>query len=235
MQRIRAATATAALLTHDASLGEGVVSLLADDDTTVGVHGSIGALTSALTAELPDVLIVDDRLAHDAEEEIRQLRRRQPSIHVLYIGVSSDERCVALLGWGADDAITDQSPTMLPRLQAAMRRARTVNAASRIALGDIVFDRESRRVWVAGTEVELTPHEFSVVDCLFWYAPKPVGVDTLADFVWGDVDDAKKRSLVHAYVSLVRKKIQRSAQVVIRFVRGAGYHFTPRPDDDGAT
>ena len=232
MQRIRAATATAALLTHDSSLGEEVVALLADETTTVGVHRSVDALMPALAGELPDVLIVDDRLTHDAAGDIRQLRRRQPSIHVLYIKVPSDARCVALLQWGADDAITDHSPTMQPRLQAAMRRARTMNAAARIAVGDIVFDREARRVWVAGNEVELTPHEFSVVDCLFWYAPKPVGVDTLADYVWGDVDDAKKRSLVHAYVSLVRKKIQHSAQVVIRFVRGAGYHFTPRPDDE---
>ena len=100
----------------------------------------------------------------------------------------------------------------------------------RIAVGDIVFDRESRRVWCAGREVSLTPHEYGVVDCLFWHAPKPVGVDTLADFVWG-VDATtcpeNRRTLVQVYVSYVRKKLAQSAQVAIRFARGAGYEFAP--------
>ena len=98
-------------------------------------------------------------------------------------------------------------------------------------MGDIVFDREARRVWCAGREVALTPHEYGIVDCLFWHAPKPVGVDTLADFVWGDQESTNKRTLVQVYVSYVRKKLSASAQVMIRFARGAGYEFAPIATD----
>ena len=232
MQRIRAATATVALVSDTKPVIELVGSLIADETTSVDVHASFELLLESLAEIAPDIVIVDDRSERDAAHHIRMLRRRQPSVHVVYLGVRDEARSISLLHWGADDAITASSPTLVARLQAATRRARTVNAGSRIAVGDIVFDREARRVWCAGREVSFTPHEYGVIDCLFWHAPKPVGVDTLADFVWGDQESSNRRTLVQVYVSYVRKKLAASAQVAIRFSRGSGYEFSPRPDDD---
>ena len=232
MQRIRAATATVALVSDTKPVIELVGSLIADETTSVDVHASFELLLESLAEIAPDIVIVDDWSERDAAHHIRMLRRRQPSVHVVYLGVRDEARSISLLHWGADDAITASSPTLVARLQAATRRARTVNAGSRIAVGDIVFDREARRVWCAGREVSFTPHEYGVIDCLFWHAPKPVGVDTLADFVWGDQESSNRRTLVQVYVSYVRKKLAASAQVAIRFSRGSGYEFSPRPDDD---
>lgn len=228
MQRIRAATASIALVSESSSLIDLVVSLIADEVTTVGVHPSFAALLASLTAIAPDVVLVDDRGERDEAHHIRMLRRRQPSVHIVYLGVGDEARSISLLHWGADDAISNSSPSLVARLQAATRRARTVNAGLRIAVGDIVFDREARRVWCAGREVDFTPHEYGVLDCLFWHAPKPVGTDTLADFVWGDQESSNRRTLVHVYVSYVRKKLAASAQVAIRFSRGSGYELSPR-------
>ena len=230
MERIRAATATIALVSVTKSLTRFVVSLITDETTTVRVHASFEDLFQSLAGSAPDIVIVDDGCDRDASHHIRMLRRRQPSVHVVYLGVCDEARTIALLHWGADDAITLSSPTLVARLQAATRRARTVNAGARIALGDIVFDREARRVWCAGREVAFTPHEYGVIDCLFWHAPKPVGVDTLADFVWHDQASSNRRTLVQVYISYVRKKLAASAQVAIRFSRGAGYEFSPRPE-----
>ena len=232
MQRIRAATATVALVSDTKPVIELVVSLIADETTSVDVHATFELLLESLAEIAPDIVVVDDRSERDAAHHIRMLRRRQPSVHIVYLGVHDEARSISLLHWGADDAITASSPTLVARLQAATRRARTVNAGSRIAVGDIVFDREARRVWCAGREVSFTPHEYGVIDCLFWHAPKPVGVDTLADFVWGDQESSNRRTLVQVYVSYVRKKLAASAQVAIRFSRGSGYEFSPRPDGD---
>ena len=235
MQHFRAATATVELVSDDQSLASTVVSLLADETTTVGTHEAFASLHATLATTAPDVVIIDDRNANDADDaaqHIRLLRRRQPSIHIVYVNVRDETRSIELLHWGADDVVTESSPTLIARLQSATRRARTVNAGSRIALGDIVFDRESRRVWCAGREVSLTPHEYGVVDCLFWHAPTPVGVDTLADFVWGDQESSNRRTLVQVYVSYVRRKLSTSAQVAIRFARGSGYEFSPRAQDE---
>ena len=232
MQRVRAATATVALVSDTKPVIELVVSLIADETTPVDVHASFELLLESLAEIAPDIVLVDDRSERDAAHHIRMLRRRQPSVHIVYLGVRDEARSISLLHWGADDAITASSPTLVARLQAATRRARTVNAGNRIAVGDIVFDREARRVWCAGREVSFTPNEYGVLDCLFWHAPKPVGVDTLADFVWGDQESSNRRSLVQVYVSYVRKKLAASAQVAIRFSRGSGYEFSPRPDRD---
>lgn len=227
MQRIRAATATIALVSEDPKFADVVVSTVADDTTMADIHTSFADLLASFPTVAPDVVLLDDVSERDAAQEIRQLRRRQPSLHIVYVRVSDEKRSIALLDAGADDAIIVGSPTLVARLQSVTRRARTVNAGSRIAVGDIVFDREARRVWCAGREVDLTPHEYGVVDCLFWHTPKPVGVDTLADFVWGDQSSTNKRTLVQVYVSYVRKKLATSAHVAIRFARGAGYEFTP--------
>jgi DNA-binding response OmpR family regulator len=228
MQRIRAATATIALVSEDPTLVDLVVTTVSDETTLADIHASFAELLASFASVAPDVVVLDDASGErDAEQEIRQLRRRQPSLHIVYVRVSDEKRSISLLHGGADDAIITGSPTLVARLQAATRRARTVNAGSRIAVGDIVFDREARRVWCAGREVDLTPHEYGIVDCMFWHAPKPVGVDTLADFVWGDQSSTNKRTLVQVYVSYVRKKLAKSAQVAIRFARGAGYEFAP--------
>ena len=230
MQRIRAATAILSMVTDDGSLADLVSSTIRDETTPVQVYPTFPGLLASLGTVAPDIVVLDDSAHHDAAQEIRQLRRRVPSVHIAYVQVPDDARSISLLHTGADDAIVHDSPVMVARLQAATRRARTVNAGNRIAVGDIVFDRESRRVWCAGREVYLTPHEYGVVDCLFWHAPKPVGVDTLADFVWGadaTTCQENRRTLVQVYVSYVRKKLAQSAQVVIRFVRGSGYEFAP--------
>ena len=228
MKRIRAAAATIAIVSGDRSLVKRVISLLADETTSVLAYIAFTALLAAMSATTPDVIVMEDDEDADAMLQIRQIRRRQPSVHILYFKVASEQRTIDLLESGADDAIAKDSEELIPRIQAATRRARTLNAQNRIAIGDIVVDREARRVWVAGDEVPMTPHEFSVLDCLFWHTPKPVGVDTLADFVWGDEDKADRRSLVHVYVSYVRRKLGTSAQVVIKYARGVGYAFLPR-------
>jgi DNA-binding response OmpR family regulator len=228
MQQVRAATAVLALVSTAPSQVDTIVSVLEDETTSVLVHPSLDRLLQSLAEVLPDIVVVDDCGGCDATLQIRLLRRRQPSVYIAFIGVPDETRSIALLQWGADDAITADSPTLVPRLQAATRRARIVNAGSRIAVGDIVFDREARRVWCAGHEVALTPHEYNVVDCMFWHAPKPVGVDTLADFVWGDQVSTNRRTLVQVYMSYVRKKLANSLTVAIRFSRGSGYAFSPR-------
>jgi DNA-binding response OmpR family regulator len=233
MQRFRAATAIVALVSRNRTLVDQIVSLLTDETTRVEVHECFERLLESIPLIGPDVVIIDDRVEHDAPQKIRLLRRRQPLLHIVYVNVRDEGRSIVLLHGGADDSIGATSPTFVARLQAATRRARTMNAGSRIAIGDVVFDREARRVWCAGDEVLLTPHEFGVVDCLFWHTPKAVSVDTLSDFVWGDETNGSRRTLVQVYVSYVRKKLKASTQVAIKFARGAGYEFSPRGSVEG--
>ncbi len=227
MERIRAATASVAIVSTNGECAEELAATVADDATSLAVYEHFQELISALGTTAPDVIILDDTVVRDAADDIRQIRHRLPAVQVLYLNVATRKREIELLRWGADDVVSLDQGIQEARVQASARRARTLNAQNRIAVGDIVFDRESRRVWCASEQVELTPHEFSVLDCLFWYTPKPVDFDTIARFMWGEADRPDKRALVRVYVTYLRKKLAASKSVTIKHTKGLGYAFEP--------
>ncbi len=212
---------------HDAAT---INALLRDEGTSVVryVWPAEGDGTEPL--QRPDVVVFDGTAPEDASRRIRYLRHRWPTIGVVVMNARDEAGVACLLDAGADDAVVRDSPLLGPRLHALTRRARTLNAGSRVAVGDIVFDREARRVWCAGREVQMTPREFAMLDCMFWNAPRPVGTITLADFVWGDGEEnaPSRRSVVEVYIGYLRRKLASSRSVMIRTVRGVGYRFDPR-------
>lgn len=222
-------TASIAVVSEDAELIERIGTILRDESTQVVAH-QIGGESEkdAFKLDRPDVVVIDRTIAGDISNRIRHLRRRWPTIEVIVVNVGDESDAERLLDTGADDAILVRSSLLVARLHAHARRARTVNAGTRIAVGDIVFDREARRVWCAGREVEMTPRECAVLDCMFWHASRPVSVTTLADFVWGDAADIDRRSAVEVYIGYIRKKLAASRSVVIRTVRQVGYQFDKR-------
>lgn len=182
--------------------------------------------------ERPDLVVLDAGTGHDALEQTRYLRRRWPTLHVVVVNAPDVAAALELMQAGADDATVHLTDASRARLRSAARRANAVNASSRIAVGDIVFEREAHRVWCAGREVEMSPREIAVLDCLFWKAPHVVSADSLADFVWGDASIKARRGVVEVYISYLRRKLAASRQVVIGTVRGAGYRFEERARAD---
>jgi two-component system, OmpR family, response regulator len=182
--------------------------------------------------ERPDLVVLDARTDRDVLAQTRYLRRRWPTLHIVVVNVPNVTGTLELMDAGADDATLHLTTGFKARLRASVRRANAMNASSRIAVGDIVFEREAHRVWCAGREVEMSPREFAVLDCLFWKAPDVVSADSLADFVWGDASIKARRGVVEVYISYLRRKLASSEQVVIGTVRGAGYRFEERARAD---
>jgi DNA-binding response OmpR family regulator len=226
----RTPTASVVVVTDDAD-AQLIESLLRAEHTVIArQQWPSDPADAAAQWERPDVVILDGSSPDEATRRMRYLRHRWPTIGIAVVNASDEADVARLLDAGADDAIVHGSPAFGARLHALTRRARTVNAGSRIAVGDIVFDRESRRVWCAGQEVQMTPREFAMLDCMFWNAPRPVGPITLADFVWGDAEAASgaRRGVVEVYIGYLRRKLAASRSVMIRTVRGVGYRFDPR-------
>ena len=131
---------------------------------------SANGLDAMPATEVPDVFIMNANAGAAAVlEHVRHLRRRWPSPSMLCIHVRTPADAVALLDAGADDITMDDAPFEVvgALLSAALRRARVVNEQLRIKFGDIVYDREARRVWCAGREVVFTPRELRLFDILF--------------------------------------------------------------------
>lgn len=212
-----------------AELAEQLGDAVSDDGTSIVRHKpAVGQRLITEGWERPDVLLIDRTALRDLARDIWHLRRRWPTISIAVVNARDEADAERMLDAGADDAILAGSRLLRSRLLALARRARTVNAGSRIAIGDVVFDREAHRVWCNGAEVPMTPRECAVIDCLFWNSPRPVGVSTLADFVWGDTAVAERRNVIDVYIGYVRRKLSASRSVVLRTVRGVGYSLAPR-------
>jgi len=225
MDVIQPPTASVALVTGDAALSAAIGRLLRDDNTQL----STWALDEPLAPrDRPDLVLLDRAGERDIARQILHLRHRWPTLDIVVVNAGDDAEAERLLDHGADDVIVRHSPLLGARLHAHARRARTINAGLRLVVGDIVFDREDHRVWVAGAEVRMTPREFALLDCMVRNAPRPVGTTTLAEFVWGEEDVSGRRSAVEVYIGYLRRKLARSHSVMIRTVRGVGYRFERR-------
>lgn len=207
---------------------EAMQDWLGDQITTVSRSRSAAELEHL---ECTDVIVVDRTALGDCDLTLRRIRQRRLSAYLVVVGARDDAEIGRLLDSGADDAVSVGSPLLASRLRAAARRARTLNAGARIAIGDILFDRDSRHVVCAGQRIRLTRTEEGLLDCFFWYAPKVVSVTDLAAFVWGNSETAERRNLIHVYVGYLRRKLAASRQVVIRTVRGVGYELAARDTD----
>jgi two-component system, OmpR family, response regulator len=222
------ARADVAVMSGAPSVIDDLRTTLSTEDVELAAHTWARAEGDDATWTRPDLLVLDARDADDVVQRLRYVRRRWPTLHVVVVRASSRMHVLDLIEQGADDATVSMTPSFRARLRSAVRRASAMNAASRIAVGDIVFEREARRVWCAGNEVDMSPREFAVLDCLFWRAPATVSADTLADFVWGDAPLKARRGVVEVYISYLRRKLAASQQVIIGTVRGAGYRFEAR-------
>jgi DNA-binding response OmpR family regulator len=185
---------------------------------------------SDLERQSPDLFVVDvGRDARATASAVQHARRRWPSVTILCLYVATSDDAIAMMNAGADDAITADAPwaVVAAHVAASVRRVQLSNAQLRIAFGDLVYDRESRRVWCAGREVQLTPRELRLFDILFLRAGAPVSAETLYDYVWREEGTHTSNSLA-VYVGYLRRKLTGSRVAVLETLRGQGYRLSQR-------
>jgi DNA-binding response OmpR family regulator len=126
------------------------------------------ALTSVRT-ERPDIVLLDVTMPEmDGHQFLVELRRDSTvPVIMLTARVEESDRIVGL-ELGADDYIT--KPFSLrevkARIQAVLRRSARTDSPDVVRAGDIVVDRATWKVEVAGRQVELTPSEFELIAIL---------------------------------------------------------------------
>jgi two-component system phosphate regulon response regulator PhoB len=179
----------------------------------------------------PDLLILDWMLPGVSGLEIcRRLRAREncrdmPVIMLTARGEESER--VRGLSVGADDYVVKpfSTPELMARVRALLRRARPERVASKLLLGDIDLDRDTRRVRRGGREIHLGPTEFRLLE---YFMEKPGRVFTraqLLDNIWGMSAEIDERT-VDVHVGRLRKALIRGREKdPIRTVRGSGYSF----------
>jgi two-component system, OmpR family, response regulator len=158
----------------------------------------------------------------DGFDVCRDIRARsQVPILMLTARDEEPDRIVGL-EVGADDYVTKPfSPReLVARMKAVLRRSEPQERHESMTLADVVLDRESRDVSVAGTPVELTAKEFDLLAFFMANTGIVVSRDLLLDRVWG-VEYPGGTRTVDVHVAQLRRKLGRPD--LIRTLRGAGY------------
>lgn len=157
-----------------------------------------------------DLVMLDMNMPGMSGLECCRLIRERSEIAIIMLTVRDAETDkVAALDAGADDYITKpfNTPELLARIRAALRRMPWAQGASRLALGAVHVDFDSRRVVSPGRSVRLTPKEFDVLRYMSMHANKTVGHRELLQAVWGP-DYGDEVDYLRVVVNQLRKKIE---------------------------
>jgi two-component system KDP operon response regulator KdpE len=175
----------------------------------------------------PDGVILDLVLPGRSGVEVCRELREWSDAPVLVLSVIGEEQeKVAALDAGADDYVTKPfgMDELLARLRAVLRRV--APAESLLTVGDLEIDLEKEAVRRNGELVQLTPHEFGLLQLFATNEGKLLTHRTILREVWGAAYQSESHYL-HVYVSQLRRKIERdpTRPKYLLTETGAGYRF----------
>ncbi|MBK0399217.1 phosphate regulon transcriptional regulator PhoB [Limibaculum sp. M0105] len=202
---------------------------LGKEGFAVRVAGDGDEALLAIDEDKPDLVLLDWMLPQLSGIEIcRRIRARSQTRDIPVIMLTArgeEEDRIRGLDTGADDYLTKpfSLPELVARVRALLRRVRPTLAADVATFGDLLLDRETRRVRRGEREVHLGPTEFRLLDCLMQRPGRVFSREQLLDLVWGHDVYVEART-VDVHVGRLRKALNaRGERDPIRTVRAAGY------------
>ncbi len=184
---------------------------------------------SALREDQPEVVILDLGLPDVPGMDVLMSLRTWSKLPVIVLSARSDSSDkVGALDAGADDYVTKPfgMEELLARLRAARRRSGV--DIEPVVAGDLVVDVALRRVTREGSEVHLTPKEWSLLEVLVRADGRVVtGADLLHE-VWGPAYGSEGNYL-RTFLGTLRKKLEPDPARPRHLLTeaGVGYRFQP--------
>ena len=173
-----------------------------------------------------DIIILDMMLPDVSGFEIlRDLRKNNIKTPVMILsGLTGSDSKVKGLGIGADDYVTKpfNRGELIARLQAVVRRSKGASS-SKIRVGKVSLDMETRTVEINGTPLSLTSKEYGILELLMLRKGTPIKKETFISHLYGGIDEPEIK-IIDVFVCKLRKKIQDiSGANYIETLWGRGY------------
>jgi two-component system OmpR family response regulator len=174
-----------------------------------------------------DVLVVDRMLPTlDGLSLIGKLRRAGIDTPVLILSALGevDDRVKGLRAGGDDYLAKPYSfAELLARIEVLVRRRAGKAEETVYRVGDLELDRLSHTVKRGGTELDLQPREFRLLEYLMKNAGQVVTRTMLLESVW-DYHFDPGTNVIDVHVSRLRSKLDKGFdKPLLHTVRGAGY------------
>ncbi|MDE7324683.1 MAG: response regulator transcription factor [Lachnospiraceae bacterium] len=184
-----------------------------------------------------DIILLDVMLPKMNGFEVCQQIREFSDMPIIMLTAKGDDMDKILgLEYGADDYITKPFNILevKARIKAIIRRNEKKGSEkeavgktrSTVEFGDLRIDREGRRVYIRGLEVNLTTKEYDVLELLVFNPNRVYSRENLLNTVWGYDYPGDVRT-VDVHIRRLREKIEENPSDP-KFVHtkwGVGYYF----------
>jgi two-component system phosphate regulon response regulator PhoB len=215
-------TELAALLEYNLSRHGYTTHVLQGDESTL----------RELERSKPDLILLDVMLPYGDGFELCRLIRNSGAlarIPIVFLTARSDEVDRVLgLEIGGDDYITKPfSPReLIARVKAHLRREEREEENAVLESGPFRLDRSAHRVFLEGTELDLTSTEFRLLEFFVTHPGRAYSRDQLLNEVWGEQRYVTPRT-VDVHVRRLREQIEERPEEprYLTTVRGFGYRF----------
>jgi two-component system KDP operon response regulator KdpE len=209
-------------------------SLSAAGHRVVTAENATEAL-AMVTAEKPDVVILDlglpDRSGLDV---ISEIRAKSP-LPIIVLSARSDERAkVEALDLGADDYVAKPfgMAELMARIRAALRHAyQAEGELPAFTSGELSVDLVRRHVMRGGQEIKLSRKEFELLRHLVMHAGKVLTHRQLLREVWGPAQ-ADEVQYLRVFIRGLRQKLEpdptRPTHILTEL--GVGYRLQLPPE-----
>lgn len=161
----------------------------------------------------------------DGMSVLTELRRRSDPLPVIVLTARGGlQDRVSGLRSGADDYLAKPFALeeLVARLEAILRRPGQLLGSS-LRLGNLVYDTESRQIFIDDAPKTLSARETSVLEILLRRQGRVVPKKNVEDHIFGLSGEVGSNA-VEVYVSRLRKQLaEYGARIVIHTIRGVGY------------
>jgi len=221
------------LIIEDDKKTASLVALYLDREGFKTMVAHDGRQGLALAKRHPPIFVILDLMLPklDGWEVCRQLRRFSDVPIIMLTAREEEVDRISGLTLGADDYVVKPfSPReLVARVKAILRRGRLSPEKDNRVLSykDLVLDPEKRKVSLKGRSVQLTPHEYSLLQALMAFPGRIFTRDELINHLYPAGEALVIDRVIDVHIGKLRQKIEDnpSAPRYILTSRGMGYHF----------
>ena len=228
------------IVEDEANICSFIETLLTTNDYQALVAHTCTMGLTLFASHNPDLVILDLGLPdRDGLEFIRTVRQKYMTPIVVLSARTDEMDKIEALDLGANDYITKPFNILevKARIKAILRRnskksrQEPQQTKKVIEAGDLTLDSDSRRVFIASREINLTAKEFDLLELLVCNPGKVYSREELLRFVWGNRAAAGGDvRTVDVHVRRLREKIEPSPSdpKYVHTKWGVGYYFRIR-------
>lgn len=174
-----------------------------------------------------DIIILDlmlpDMTGYDVLKQLRDSRIKTPVL--ILSGLNELDAKIKGLGFGADDYLTKpfEKAELVARIKAIVRRSQG-HSESKLQIGKLIVNLDSRTIEVAGKPVHLTGKEYGIIELLALRKGNTLTKEQFLNHLYGGMDEPELK-IIDVFICKLRKKLEKAAggENYIETVWGRGY------------